>query len=91
MDNSIRLIPWLLIFVLTTLIFGAFLWFLGLFVEVLLLGGETPECTDSDTCSPFGDVLYEVGEGLAATVGWFLLSALLVWFLLFRRFLPIRR
>jgi hypothetical protein len=88
--DSIRLIPWLLMFVLSTLIFGVFLWFLAVFAEIVLLGGATPECAGSDGCSARGDVLYEFGEGLVVTVGWFLLSALPVWFL-FRRFLPIGR
>jgi hypothetical protein len=88
--DGVRLALRLLIFLLATPVFGYLFWLLAILVEVLLFGGGTPECTDSDTCSAFGDVVYKVGEQLAITVVWFLLSALLLWLLLFRRFLPVR-
>jgi hypothetical protein len=80
----------LLIFFLATFLFAWFLWFLAIPVEVFVFGGGTPECTDSDTCSAFGDVVYSVPDHRLAQIGWFLLSAVLLWLLLFRRFLPIR-
>jgi hypothetical protein len=89
--DRLRLALRLLIFLLATFLFGWFLWFLAIPVEVFVFGGGTPECTDSDTCSAFGDVVYKVREDSAITIGWFLLSALLLWALLFRRFLPVHR
>jgi hypothetical protein len=59
--------PLALIFVFTTLIFGAFLWLLGFFADVVLLAGETPECADNDSCTGFGAVLHEAGEGPAVS------------------------
>jgi hypothetical protein len=88
--HRFRLALRLAIFFLATFLFAWFLWFLAIPVEVFVFGGGTPECTDSDTCSAFGDVVYSVPDHWLAQVCWFLLSGLLLWLLLFRRFLPIR-
>jgi len=79
----IRLALRLLGFVVTTAVLGIGLWYVLLAFGILILGVPTPECTDSDTCDTYGQVLWEFGDGWPAIIGCMLLSGAFVW-----RFLP---
>ena len=81
MDHS-RLIVGLPIFLIATFATGVVLWFV-LLVLGFAFGASTPECTDSDTCSAWGDFLYHPWPG--QTVCFLLSGLLLAW--PFRRFI----
>jgi hypothetical protein len=69
----------LLVFVLTTAIFGLGLYFTLLGFGIYVLGSPTPECADSGTCDTYGRVLWEFGSGWPAIVGCTLLSGAFLW------------
>jgi len=76
--DRVRLILRLLIFLVATFVTGVALWYLLLLLG-FAFGESTPECTDSDTCSAWGDFLYHVWPGLIVC---FLFGAVMWWLLL---------
>ena len=76
--RHLRLIPPLLIFGVVTVLFAAFLWYLAVAAEIFLFGGDTPECTNSDSCSWRGDIIYAGQDSWLAALAWLALSGLLL-------------
>jgi hypothetical protein len=74
----VRLVPQVLIFLAATFAIGVALWF-SLLVLGFAFGASTPECTDSDTCSAWGDFLYHPWPGEFAC---FMLGGLISWLLM---------
>ena len=66
-------------FILATVLLAVAFWSALFVFGIYVLDSPTPECTDSDTCDTYGQVLWDFGGGWPAFLGCVLLSGGLVW------------